>query len=94
MQYLKRSISAFSIITIITTTMAAPALAQSGRGRPKVAQPTPTTSEPPRVIRVPEAAAVTKQEQAGATSRFVLRNGITVIISAPWPTRRFPAFDH
>jgi zinc protease len=80
-QDLKRSITAFSIIILITATLAAPALSQSGRGRPKVPQPSPTTSQPPPVINVPAATAVTKQEQSGTTSRFVLRNGITVIIS-------------
>ena len=81
MQDLKRSITAFSIITLMTTTLASPALSQSGRGRPKVPEPSPTISKPPPVINIPAAAAVTKQEQTGTTSRFVLLNGITVIIS-------------
>ena len=81
MQYLKRSISAISIISLITITSAAPALSQSGRGRPKVPQPSSSTSPPPPVINVPAAAAVTRQEQSGTLSRFVLRNGITVLIS-------------
>ena len=81
MQDLKRSITAFSIFILITTTLTSPALSQSGRGRPKVPEPSPTTSKPPPIINVPAATAVTKQEQAGTTSRFVLLNGITVIIS-------------
>ena len=80
MQFLKPSIKAFSIITL-TTTLLAPALSQSGRGRPKVPQPSPTTTTQPQPINVPAEAAVVKQEQAGTTSRFVLRNGITVVIS-------------
>lgn len=81
MQDLKRSITASLTIILITATLAAPALSQSGRGRPKVPQPTPSTPQPVPVINIPAATAVAKQEQAGATSRFVLRNGITVIIS-------------
>ncbi len=81
MQDLKRSITAYSIIILMTATLGAPAPAQSGRGRPKVPQPSSTTSQPLPVINVPAAAAVTKQEQSGTTARFVLRNGITVIIS-------------
>jgi predicted Zn-dependent peptidase len=74
--------SAIKVIAIITATMlTAPALAQSGRGRPRIPQPSPNSSQPPAVINVPAATAVTRQEQAGTTSRFVLRNGITVIVS-------------
>ncbi|MEK6321504.1 MAG: pitrilysin family protein [Acidobacteriota bacterium] len=80
MQFLKPYFTAFSIITLTTTTVA-PALAQSGRGRPKVPQPSSTTTTQPHPINVPAAAAVIKQEQAGTTSRFVLRNGMTVVIS-------------
>lgn len=82
MHHLKRSIRLFSIITLITTITLSTAVSQSGRGRPKVPQPSPsTTAPPPQPVKVPEAAAVTRQEQAGTTSRFVLRNGITVVIS-------------
>jgi predicted Zn-dependent peptidase len=68
--------SALRVLAIITTTMLITqvVVAQSGRGRPKVPQPSSTTSQPAPVIKVPATAAVT-------TSRFVLRNGITVIIS-------------
>ena len=79
MQYSKSAIKVFAIIT--ATMLAAPAFSQSGRGRPKVPQPSSTTSQPAPVINVPAAAAVTSKEQVGTTSRFVLRNGITVIIS-------------
>src|SRR4030095_9013548 len=62
--------------------LAGPALPQSGRGRPKVPQPPATTNaQPPLSISIPAAAAVTTKEQIGTSSRFVLRNGITVIIS-------------
>jgi len=56
------------------------ALSQSGRGRPKVPQPSPSASQP-QPIKIPAAAAVIKQEQSGTTSRFVLQDGITVIIN-------------
>src|SRR5262245_61932703 len=69
------------VVILLTASLASPALAQSGRTRPKVAQPNAPTNEPPPVINVPAAAAVAKQEQVGTSSRFVLRNGITVIIN-------------
>lgn len=79
MQYSKSAIKVFAIIT--ATMLATQAVAQSGRRRPTVPQPPSTTSQPPAVIKVPAATAVTDKEQLGTTSRFVLRNGITVIIS-------------
>jgi zinc protease len=79
-QYLKPYVTAFSILSLLTTTLLTPALSQSGRTRPKVPQPSPTTSQP-QPINVTAAAAVIKQEQAGTTSRFVLRNGMTIVIS-------------
>jgi len=78
---LRPSINAVSIF-LLTTTLIAPALSQSGRGRPKVPQPSSTTTaSPTKPINVPATAAVIKQEQTGTTSRFVLRNGITIVIS-------------
>lgn len=79
MRYLKLSIILFSAVSLATTLPGA-ALSQSGRGRPKVPQPssTPSSSQP---VVVPAATMVTKQEQAGTTSRFVLHNGMTVVIS-------------
>jgi zinc protease len=80
LQILKPSITTFLIITLVTTTLAVSASSQSGRTRPKVAQPSSSTPQP-EPIKVPEAAVVIKQEQAGTTSRFVLRNGMTIVIS-------------
>ena len=76
-----RFISKPLIILLVITSLVVPAVSQSGRTRPKVAQPNAPTNEPPPVIKVPAAAAVAKQEQVGTSSRFVLRNGITVIIN-------------
>ncbi|HET8675607.1 MAG TPA: pitrilysin family protein, partial [Blastocatellia bacterium] len=53
---------------------------QSGRGRPRV-PPREAPAPPPAPIKVPEASMVVKQEQSGNASRFILRNGMTVIIS-------------
>ncbi len=79
--HLKRSIAIFSVIIFITNLLISSAGAQSGRGRPKVTPPANPANETPTVVNVPAAAAVTKQEQFGTSSRFVLRNGITVLIS-------------
>lgn len=80
MRLFKNLILLLSIIILITTALPDPAHSQSGRGRPRV--PTPNTSAaPPQPVNVPAAAAVIKQEQVGTTSRFVLQNGITVIIN-------------
>ncbi|HEX8090195.1 MAG TPA: insulinase family protein, partial [Blastocatellia bacterium] len=79
MQRFKLSILALQIITLTTTILPGPVRSQSGRGRPKVAPPGSTTPSP-ELVNVPAATAVIKQEQAGNTWRFVLRNGMTVII--------------
>src|SRR5215813_7493941 len=76
-----RFISKLLVIILITTTLTSPAVSQSGRTRPRVAQPAPPANQPPPVINFPAAAAVAKQEQGGTTWRFVLRNGMTVIIN-------------
>ena len=52
---------------------------QSGRGRPKVPVPSQPAAPQP-AVRVPESTVVVKQEQAGNASRFVLRNGMTVVL--------------
>lgn len=82
MQYFKRSSRVLSLIILTSTILTSIAFAQSGRGRPKVAPPSsPAPAAPPEVINIPASAAVIKQEQAGTLSRFVLRNGITLVIS-------------
>jgi predicted Zn-dependent peptidase len=79
-RYLKLSIILFSAAAFATPSPGDTALSQSGRGRPKVPQPssTPSSSQP---VVVPAATLVIKQEQAGTTSRFVLHNGMTVVIN-------------
>lgn len=56
------------------------AFSQSGRGRPTNPGRNPSPATPPQPVSVPEATAVVKQERIGNTSRFTLKNGITVLI--------------
>lgn len=79
MQRFKIPITILSTIILITTVLQSPANSQSGRGRPRVATPSNTTA--PQPVNIPAAAVVVKQEQAGTTARFVLQNGMTVIIN-------------
>ncbi len=79
MRHLKSTSLALLLISLITGLLSVSGWSQSGRGRPRV--PTRDPSTTPAPIKVPEAAEVVKQEQAGNTSRFILRNGMTVIIS-------------
>ncbi len=74
------SIVLLSIIVLVAAMLPGLARSQSGRGRPKVSTPGPGPPEP-RPVTIPAAASVVEQEQFGNVSRFVLRNGITVIIS-------------
>jgi zinc protease len=59
-------------------------LAQSGRGRPTTPPPTrpsPRPGAPPTtVLNVPEGGRLARQDVEGTTNRYVLRNGLTVII--------------
>ncbi|HYV05907.1 MAG TPA: hypothetical protein VFB82_15030, partial [Blastocatellia bacterium] len=68
------------IIVLAAAMLPLPARSQSGRGRPKVPVPSPGAPPPPPVT-IPAAASVAKQERIGNVSRFILRNGVTVIIS-------------
>ncbi|HMY75126.1 MAG TPA: insulinase family protein, partial [Blastocatellia bacterium] len=62
------------------------ALAQSGRGRtptPPPPQPKPAPNKTvvnPTVLGVPEGGKLVKQDLEGVTSRFALRNGLTVLV--------------
>lgn len=60
------------------------ALAQSGRGRtPTPPPPKPTPKQPvvnPTVLGVPDGGKLVKQDLEGVTSRFALRNGLTVLV--------------
>lgn len=79
MRRLKSILAFVSAITLIILPFAGTAAAQSGRTRPRVS--TPGTSAPPvEPVKIPAAAVVVKQEQVGSASRFVLQNGVTIII--------------
>ncbi len=80
MQKVKFISLTLSIIVLITAMMPDRANSQSGRGRPKPSTRTPP-GPPPPPAKVPERTAVVKSEQSGTTSRFVLANGMTVIIN-------------
>jgi len=69
------------------------ALAQSGRGRTPTAPPKPApkpTVANPTVLGVPDGGKLVKQDLEGVTSRFALKNGLTVLVrekhSAPLVT--------
>jgi zinc protease len=73
--------SLFTLVIIILSLASGPwAYAQSGRGRTAnpARDPKPAAAPP---VTVPDATSVIKQEQVGPVSRFLLKNGITVIIN-------------
>ena len=74
------SIVLFLVIVLTAAMLPELARSQSGRGRPKVPTPSPGAPQP-QPVTIPASASVVKQEQVGNVSRFLLRNGITVIIS-------------
>ncbi|HET9528996.1 MAG TPA: pitrilysin family protein, partial [Blastocatellia bacterium] len=80
MQRFRYTLAFITITLLIVSILPDDVRSQSGRGRPKVPTPEPGTPPPPPP-KVPAAAALVKQEQAGSTSRFTLKNGMTVIIS-------------
>ena len=79
MQRFKYSTALSLIVLCVIMLVPVAARAQSGRTRPRV--PTGNSTAPPPPVNVPGATAAVKQEQAGTTARFVLQNGMTVIIN-------------
>jgi zinc protease len=77
-----RKFYALFTLAIITLSLALgpDVYAQSGRGRTAnpARDPKPAAAPP---VTVPDATSVIKQEQVGLVSRFLLKNGITVIIN-------------
>src|SRR5262249_48596716 len=69
------------IVTILVIFGFSPGTrSQSGRGRPRVPTPSqPANPQPP--VKIPESTVVVRQEQTGSAARFVLRNGMTVLLS-------------
>src|SRR5262249_47584631 len=71
------SLSLSLILSTVTTSAA-----QSGRGRPKVpTNESNPAAPPPAPVEVPASTSVVGREQAANVSRFVLKNGMVVIIS-------------
>lgn len=78
MHQVKSIIAVLSIISFVSSFSSVSA--QSGRSRPRVPTREPATPPPPPP-KVLETAAIASQEQAANTSRFVLKNQMTVIIA-------------
>ncbi len=72
----------FAVFLLFFSLVQPHAFSQSGRGRPTNPgrNPNANTPTPPQPVNVPDATSVIKQERLGNTSRFALKNGITVII--------------
>ncbi len=78
MHQVKSIIAVLSIISFISSFPSVSA--QSGRSRPRI--PTrEAAAPPPPPPKVLETVAILSQERAANTSRFVLKNGMTVLIS-------------
>jgi len=73
-----RTVATVVYIIVLLTIQTVPADAQSGRRRPRVS--TAPSAPPPPPPTVPAGGVVEKQEQQGSTFRYVLRNGLTVIV--------------
>ncbi|MEO6726052.1 MAG: insulinase family protein, partial [Blastocatellia bacterium] len=77
--------TAKSIAFLVIVSMLSPfTLAQSGRGRTPTT-PTPKPAPKPNtptttVLGIPDGGKLTKQDMDGLTSRFALRNGLTVLV--------------
>ena len=75
----RQHIALIALILVFAIT----ALAQSGRGRntPPPPQPKPSTNVPKTtVLNVPDGGKLLRQDIDGATTRNVMKNGITVLI--------------
>jgi predicted Zn-dependent peptidase len=76
-----RAICSVSLILSFILSIPVTSAAQSGRGRPKVATPESAPAPPPAPVEIPASTSVVGREQAANISRFVLKNGMVVIIS-------------
>lgn len=75
------------ILGLILISFSAQIFAQSGRGRttptpppPKPTTPNQPTVAVPTILNLPDGGKIMKHEVDNVTSRFVLKNGLTVII--------------
>jgi zinc protease len=70
-----------ALLTLLSVNLNA--FAQSGRGRQPAPPPKPSPRqqrEQPAALNVPEGGKLVKQEIVGATARYTLKNGLTLIV--------------
>src|SRR5437867_549007 len=81
-----RSITRLLLLSFALTLVGLPrVIAQSGRGRqpappPPKPTPKPGTRPMPTVLNVPEGGKILRTEVDGATTRYLLKNDLTVVI--------------
>lgn len=68
------------VLAAIVIVCCVASLAQSGRGRRRV-EPPPPPEAPEKKIVIPASGDLDKQESDGLNSRFVLKNGLTIVMS-------------
>lgn len=78
------SVQKLAMFLVLVLLLPANALAQSGRGRAPAPPPPKPAPKPgvanPTVLGIPEGGKLTKQDLEGVTSRFALKNGLTVLV--------------
>lgn len=78
--------SLMATLLIFSLTSSSPVIAQSGRGRRNTPPPRPKAeNQPPNpykptVLNIPDGGQVIRHEGNNITQRFVLKNGLTVVI--------------
>ena len=74
----------FVSVVIFALLLNGTTIAQSGRSKNPPPPPKPTTQQPPpattKILNLPEGGKVVKYDTDGISSRFLLKNGLTVII--------------
>ncbi len=74
----------FVYVVIFALLLNVNTIAQSGRSKTPPPPPKPTTEQPPpattKILNLPEGGKVVKYDTDGISSRFTLKNGLTVII--------------
>lgn len=75
--------ASFIYIIIFALLLNVTTVAQSGRSKNPPPPPKPTAQQPPpatKILNLPEGGKVVKYDTDGISSRFLLKNGLTVII--------------
>ncbi|MCI0662882.1 MAG: insulinase family protein [Acidobacteria bacterium] len=73
----------FGISLFLITLLVINSFSQSGRGRPPAPpppKPSPKTAPATTALGIPDGGKLVKQDIEGVTSRFILKNGLTLII--------------